>query len=614
MDLKRILIVIEATDWNDIMRVEPPNIMGLDPHPSLGWGTGSAASCGAYLVGILPICQYPECYHRVIKQKWCSPFMMDAVKQLVDKVLIYNANGWAMPIVLPYMDKKRRELCFKAHDSHPQLPFKWFVDDFLSEIKDCSSYFGFLWGFESVTGNVPITIRRFEKWIDIIPIEDLVPEDGFSHYTHGFGNIEVLSRTGWTRIKKAIKLKNRKLTAYVVAGNGVTTVTEDHSIFSQGRCVKPSQLKKGDVIDTVPEVVNNSMKFPEDLAWVYGFFAAEGNCNHYFWKEGNKFGRKHRYTWEINNTDKKLLEKAGEILETYYGFPFEVVKIRETTEKHKAQYRLRPFGESPVNPRKKLAEDFECCYTKISRYKRVPYAILNARKEAKEAFIKGHFEGDGTYLDSYPRTSTTSIVLARGIEYLLHAIGKETSIYFIPKANPKWKPEIMVHILKDKPSPEVSPYALRNWKVSQNHRIGNKVKQIIWYDNRFSPSNHYQAGNPGEYVYDLETEDNTFAAGVGNILHHNSHAPHYSEKGTGDYGASLLFLDRQIGRILDNCSDAEICVASDHAKPPSRVSAATDTPNPKTLMTFIATNFKETKSWSELGISPHSAGRIRWLK
>jgi hypothetical protein len=70
-------------------------------------------------------------------------------------------------------------------------------------------------------------------------------------------------------------------------------------------------------------------------------------------------------------------------------------------------------------------------------------------------------------------------------------------------------------------------------------------------------------------------------------------APNLPRDGTHRKEA-LLYVDEQIGRILDACNnEANIVLCSDHNLPPKIVSAAFDTPAPQTMLSFIATNFKE---------------------
>lgn len=77
--------------------------------------------------------------------------------------------------------------------------------------------------------------------------------------------------------------------------------------------------------------------------------------------------------------------------------------------------------------------------------------------------------------------------------------------------------------------------------------------------------------------------------------HYPFHAPGHNRDGDmKTRREALLYLDKQIGRILDSCWDEEnIVLCSDHNLPPHIVSAAFDIPDPRTMLSFIATNFTE---------------------
>jgi len=147
--VKRIIIVIEATDYGYIMEVEPPNLTRLDPHPAVGWGLGSRPACGAVVGGMLPVCMYPECHHRTIKDRWSNPFFLTAVQKATERQFLLCGNGWALELLLPWMHPEDRRLSFWAHDNHEALPFKNIVDHFLEKKNGYESYFALLWGFES---------------------------------------------------------------------------------------------------------------------------------------------------------------------------------------------------------------------------------------------------------------------------------------------------------------------------------------------------------------------------------------------------------------------------------------------------------------------------------
>lgn len=114
------------------------------------------------------------------------------------------------------------------------------------------------------------------------------------------------------------------------------------------------------------------------------------------------------------------------------------------------------------------------------------------------------------------------------------------------------------------------------------------------------------------FISDVEDQDTFFA-----YLHFfESHWPFYSPQGTGEEhrGDALKFLDGQVGILLDTFNkDTEIILTTDHNIPPQKVSAAYDVPSPSTMLAYIASNFKETKSWAEMGIEPIEIAKEEWL-
>lgn len=129
---------------------------------------------------------------------------------------------------------------------------------------------------------------------------------------------------------------------------------------------------------------------------------------------------------------------------------------------------------------------------------------------------------------------------------------------------------------------------------------------FYWHDRH----KHLPAKEMTDYLIKNAKRHDTFFA----YLHYfESHWPFYSPKGQGDREDAVLFLDGQVGRILDNFGDCEIVLTSDHNIPPRKVSAAYDIPSPSTMLCFIATNFKETKNWKEMGIDVMKLVREKWL-
>jgi len=131
---------------------------------------------------------------------------------------------------------------------------------------------------------------------------------------------------------------------------------------------------------------------------------------------------------------------------------------------------------------------------------------------------------------------------------------------------------------------------------------------LYWHDRH----RHLPAREMTDYFIKNASQQDSFFA----YLHFfESHWPFYSPKGHGEGHRkdAILFLDEQVGRVLDNFGDCEIILTTDHNIPPHKVSAAYDVPSPKTMLAFIATNFKETKSWTELGVDVMKLARDEWL-
>jgi len=144
---KRIMIALEAMSHEFVMESQPKNItryFGADNiHPAVTWGLGSRPSCGAYLGGMLPICQIPECYHRQIAINWANPFFLSILRDTTRKLLFFTSNGWTLELMLPWMDKKQIVDNFRWIEGKAQAPSKEMVKTFLEEEEKLDSYYAY---------------------------------------------------------------------------------------------------------------------------------------------------------------------------------------------------------------------------------------------------------------------------------------------------------------------------------------------------------------------------------------------------------------------------------------------------------------------------------------
>ncbi len=346
----------------------------------------------------------------------------------------------------------------------------------LETIKKCEAIgIEVLYG-DSVLPDTPITIRRKDGDIDIVPIESLMPKTVSGLRYDKFGDIDVLTENGFTKIKHIYRHKVKKKGYKILTRKGFVECTQDHSLIVNGEEVKPSELKIGDEINLVPFKAKSKVIVNPDLGWLFGIFIAEGTCGIYTYVKNVK------YSWRIVNQEKKILQKAQKIMQNHLGLETVIIDIRKSS----ATYALVPKGNNKL-----LVDYFRfLCYR--GDEKTVPQTILNADITAKKAFINGMLDGDGN-TDRYGITILDQIhksVMA-GIISILEQIEVEYSL----------------QIRKDKQN--VCRIRIIRNKKDSRIKQANVIKKI-------------EVFSINGYVYDLETENHHFCGGLGNVLLHNT--------------------------------------------------------------------------------------------
>ena len=267
----------------------------------------------------------------------------------------------------------------------------------------------------------------------------------------------------------------------LVGSGGIVEVTGDHSVMAPGSDghvpVTARDLSVGDRVTLVDLPPGQGMWVHEDVAWFLGFFVAEGCIT----------GARIR----MDNKDRKPLDRCAEVLLRHFGVDSYFIegtrgvwRLTVRRPEHFARWLHPQVYASDAN-------------------KRVPRSILNAQADAKLAFLRGYNEGDGLRAGhgSYEFKSfkTKSPILTLGLCYLianttrqricLNTEVRATGIYYLINLNStnegheRWGQHLEV--------PE------------------DVIKKIeaVSYD--------------GE-VWDFETEDHVFHAGLGRNLVHNT--------------------------------------------------------------------------------------------
>lgn len=138
----------------------------------------------------------------------------------------------------------------------------------------------------------------------------------------------------------------------------------------------------------------------------------------------------------------------------------------------------------------------------------IPIDVLHARKEVKAAFIYGYLGRSIATIDNDNQLS------ASGLFHLLNDLGYNISV--------------------DTRSDGGSVYSL-NVNTDTHQKVSNKIKEII------------ELPNSDDYVYDIETDNHHFAAGIGRLIVHNTDSVMFSLPEVADYPTAW-----QRGRELEN--------------------------------------------------------------
>ena len=336
--------------------------------------------------------------------------------------------------------------------------------------------------------------------------------------------IKVWSDKGFTEIKYVMRHAIEKPLIKVTTHTGTIVCTLDHSLlWENGKPALGSEIKLKDKLchrclplpDDTPEepVYTNKLtaekireykisndvyeNLSAELAFVWGVFFADGSCGAYQQKTGVNY----RYSWAINKKDNILLERCLDILILYE--PTLSFKILDTMKSSHVNKLVPCINKDLLKEDRGVIKDFVEKYRDLfydnRKYKKVPDIILNAPYSIREAFFMGYYAGDGSKKDPSLTITNKGEIGCAGLFFLLRSIGYQVSI----------------NTRGDKPD----TYKLTGSTPMQKFRYHpNAVKKIESYQTE------------DEYIYDIETGNHHFAAGIGQMVVHNSNYIYFPHK------------------------------------------------------------------------------------
>jgi len=377
---------------------------------------------------------------------------------------------------------------------------------------------------DSVAPRTPLLLRRSDGSTIVRTIDSLVTEWGVTDSSgkyHGSPDepLEVWTESGWTRVRNVMKHRVQKRMFRVLTHTGLVDVTEDHSLLrDDGKEITPNQVTVGtSLLHSFPsEFPVTKSDLTTDMAFVYGFFFAEGTCGAY---PNEKYGTK--YSWGLVHQDPSVLYYCQNVLKED-GVETKVLDCMESSR----VYKLVPVGK--IKP---LIEKYRPMFYDEHRNKRIPEDILNAPLEIVQAFWDGYYHGDGDHDENgYTRCDIKGHVGAMGMFFLLRRLGYNVSM----------------NERKDK----LNIVRLTATKATQR-RSSTKIKKIYelpetWCDE----------------VYDLTTDNHHFHAGVGQMIVHNTDSIFINCSGhpsvKGKEGREALEATIQLGKIIAEAITAQL--------------------------------------------------------
>ena len=362
---------------------------------------------------------------------------------------------------------------------------------------------------DSVAEYTPVYISTFRKseenidkddlyrMIDIVTIEKLAEKYGNNNWIPclepgkqekevcELKDVETWTDKGWTKLNRIIrhKLAPHKKMIRILTHTGLVDVTDDHSLITKdGDEISPKEV----IIGT--ELLHNKLPIPdnkynnnisEDEAKIMGFFFGDGSCGEYNCPSGIKS------SWALKNASEEIINKYLQLCKKVYTrFEWVIMPTLESSGVYKISPRCKRYGsisEFVKKYRSKMYSD---------KSKIIPIEIINGNFNIRQAFFEGLYDADGDkeVANKYIRIDQKNQISASYISWLASSLGYSTSL----------------NIRSDKP--DIYRVTITKSKQRKNPDKIKKMHEI-----------QYQG-----YVYDLTTENHHFAAGIGNLIVHNT--------------------------------------------------------------------------------------------
>ncbi len=417
--------------------------------------------------------------------------MLEAMREVCPESRFYQASSSEM------FGKVREVPQTETTPFYPRSPYGvakvygHFITVNYRESYDLHATSGILFNHESVCANTPLLVRE-DGIIAVKTAAELVPLRRKGASVQSFSPksfLEIWDGERWTPIG-AITATRRRATdpdhqlLSIQARAGVVEVTAHHNMLdADHEKVAACDVEIGGELALCADLPEPSgwAIANDEMAEFLGLLAADG----YIHRNGTSVC--------FTNNDPMLRGRVASLWSRLFLGNSKEWTGTSGWDEHAKVEHVNLTGSRPA------AEWLRAQLYTATDLKQVPPLILNAGRDAQQAFLRGYYDGDGLKRGNGASIKTNSPVLAQGVCWMYHVNDQPASVYVEQRG-------------------EKTYYQLN---LASGVRVGAKGQHL-----RKNPAEVRRivpASVPDdEWTFDIETETGRFCAGVGRLVISNS--------------------------------------------------------------------------------------------
>ncbi len=410
--------------------------------------------------------------------------MLDAVRIVDPAIRFYQASSSEMfGKVVEVPQTERTPFYPRSPYGVAKVYGHWITVNY-RESYDMFACSGILFNHECVSETTPLIVRQHGHLTIVTPGELVsLRRTGPGQQSFTPAGLEIWDGTAWTPITAITATRRRPhdpdhtLLTFQTRGGSVTVTAHHHMLDAAHEVRVARTLKAGDALALAPGLppAPHWAAVSPELAELTGLLAASGDLS----ATGSI---------QVASTDHDLLDRIASLWSRLF------LGSSTTT--------VTPAGWPDEPPARQLTLSGDPLIGRwlhqqlvaANGHRRVPPLVLNAGREARQAFLAGYHAASGPGAAPGDGITTTSPLLAQGFVWLYADQGRQCAVAV-------------------EPCGEYNRYQLTLTTAhpgQQASRPDATIRRIA------------TAPAADEWVFDLETGSGVFCAGVGRVLVHNS--------------------------------------------------------------------------------------------